>query len=535
MRRTRAFRDIAGALALFLAACPALGQSEDPSLDDILAGFDEEPAEGDDEASAEEAEDDEFEDTGPTRHFDLTGSLSLGASYNVQDHRSSIGPPFPPPPGTPLPPGTNFSGVQRLRTRADLQADVYLPKNWKGRIQAFAFYDFAYLAHGRDHYTQDVLNNYQFESEILDFWIEGSVNSWLDLKLGRQVVNWGRSDTLRVTDIWNALNNREPGMVDIEELRLPATMARADIYLGNWQITALVVPEIRYDHNPPPGSDFFPFPNSDDLPEPPPNAPSKAEILQSNINPAGWQNQAPQWGATPEYGAALTGVFSGWDISLYAARVYQNQTSSVIGLPDPSLAAAYRIDSAHDLVTFLGGGANYTRGAWLFKAESAFLDELDYSFLEPNPAYDPLPSDPPDHPYLVSSIRLSRIDWMVGAEYYGFGDTTISFDLAHRHVIDYDPVLQYLPNYVYENSVEVALRIGSEFFNARLRTNALGIVLANEKGFQGGLLRIWGDYELADALIITAGYIHYFGTNQLPFDSWEENGRVFAQLKYSFP
>lgn len=514
---------------VLFGAVSARGESEEPSLEEILAGFDDEV-----EESSETLSEEESESVGSLgRYFDLTGSLSLGASYNVTDHRASLGPQPPPAPGT------DYSGTQRLRTRLDLQADAFLPRNWKARIQAFAFYDFAYLIHGKDHYTQDVLDDYELEVEILDFWLEGSLNSWLDLKLGRQVVNWGRSDTLRVTDVWNALNNREPGMVDIEELRLPSTMARIDAYLGRWQLTALVVPEIRYDYNPPPGSDFFPFYDFNALPDPPPGAPSKEIIGQTLLANAGPANEVAQWGATPEFGAALTGIFSGWDISLYAARVYQNQTTSVVGLPDPSLASAYRLDTYADRITLLGAGLNYTRGSWLLKAELAYLDELDYAFLQPNPAClppNPACFDPnPDAPYIVSSIRLARLDWMAGFEYYGLGDATIALDFAHRHVLNYDPGLQYLPNYVYQNSFEVALRLGSEHLNARLRLNALGLVLANEKGFQGGILRLWGDYEVIEALFVTGGYIHYFGTDQVPFDSWQKNGRVFAKLKYSFP
>jgi len=124
---------------------------------------------------------------------------------------------------------------------------------------------------------------------------------------------------------------------------------------------------------------------------------------------------------------------------------------------------------------------------------------------------------------------------MMGVEYYGLGDTSISLDLAHRHVLAYDPILRNFPNYVYENSVEVALRVGSEFLNARLRTNVLGIVLANEKGLQGGIVRLWADYEMAEAFILTLGYIDYYGSHQLPFESWEENARIFMKLKYSFP
>ena len=509
---------LVGAFALVSAT--ASGQANEPALEDIFAGFDDEVDEN------FESRPEKDHDTRGEGHIDLTGSLSLGASYNVTDHRSSIGPNPPPAPGT------DYSGIQRLRARADVQADISLPSDWKGRVQAFAFYDFAYLIHGKELYTQDVIEDYELEAEILDLWVQGSLASWLDLKLGRQVVNWGRSDTLRVTDIWNALNNREPGMVDIEELRLPSTMARADAYFGQWQLTALVVPEIRYDYNPPPGSDFFPALDFEGLPDPPAGAPPKAVLAQSLLSNSGQANEIEQWGATPEFGGALTGTFSGWDISLYAARIYQNQTSSVIGLPNPSLASAYRIDTRPDRITMLGAGLNYTRGSWLLKTELAFLDDLDYSFLIPNPGFS-LPAD--ETPFLISSQQLARFDWMLGLEYYGFGDTTVSLDFAHRHVIDYDPWLAFFPNYVYENSFEAALRIGSDFLNGRIRTGILGVVLANEKGFQGGILRLWGDYELMEAFFITGGYIDYFGADQVPFDTWKKNGRVFVKLKFSFP
>ena len=47
--------------------------------------------------------------------------------------------------------------------------------------------------------------NSQSEVELYDAYVEGSITDSLDMKLGRQVVIWGRSDTLRVTDILNPL------------------------------------------------------------------------------------------------------------------------------------------------------------------------------------------------------------------------------------------------------------------------------------------------------------------------------------------
>ena len=514
-----------------LAAIGAFGSrvdaEEDPfDLDDILEGFEDDPVGQMDQPPAEpEPEDEE----GWGQYVSFLGATSLGASYNLEPHRSSLGP------GPDVTEGTYYGNLQRLRARADLQVDVALPANWRLRTQFYAFYDFAYPIHGQEKYTQAVLDDYLLESEILDLWVAGSVTPWLDLKLGRQVIDWGRSDSLRVTDIWNPLNNREPGLVDIEDLRLPVTTARADIYLGSWSLTALVTPEIRYDYDPPVGSDFFPSFRLDELPPPPPGGPTREEILAllSSIESQAFAGEpldqsADRWGSTPEYGLALSGIFSGWDVSFYLARVYQNRTTSVVNLPDLS---GISFQSDDDRVTFVGLGGNYVAGSWLFKAEAAFYDELDYSFLAPNPAYqDPME----DLPYVGRHDRFSRVDWMLGVEYYGYRDWTIALEVAHRRVLGYDPLLQFLPNYVYRDTVEAALRVSRELLHARLRMHALGLVIANNAGLQGSFMRLWFEYELSQSLFVDGGYLQYFGSEQIPFDSWQRNERLFAKIRFSF-
>lgn len=523
MGGSRAHRAIALALTCTLAGT-ALASEDDFDLDDILGGFEESgPLET--EASLPSKESGDWF----SQNIAFLGGVSLGASYNVYPHRSSLGP------GPDFSQGTYYGNLQRLRLRTDLQGDVDLPGEWRLRAQFFAFYDFAYTIHGEEKYTQDVLDDYVLQAEILDLWIEGRVTSWLDLKIGRQVVDWGRSESLRVTDIWNPLNNREPGLVDIEDLRLPVATVRADVYLGSWRLTGLVTPEIRYDYDPPPGSDFYPAFRLDELPPPPPGGPSREEILaqlgalESDAFAGDPLDQSAQrWGSTPEYGLSLSGTFSGWDISFYLARVYQNRTTSVVNLPDLS-GIAFQYDD--DRVTMLGLGGNYVIGSWLFKAEAAFYDELDYAYLVPNPDY----SDPAqDLPYLGRHGRFSRIDWMLGVEYYGFRDWSLSLELAHRRVLDYDPFLQYLPNYVYRDTVETALRVSRELLNSRLLVHALGIAFVNNAGFQGAFTRLWFEYEVGQAWFLDAGYLGYFGDQQLPFDSWNRNDRLFAKLRFSF-
>ena len=45
---------------------------------------------------------------------------------------------------------------------------------------------------------------------------------------------------------------------------------------------------------------------------------------------------------------------------------------------------------------------------------------------------------------------------MLGVEYYGFSDLTIALEVAYRHLFDYEEILQYLPHYLREDSVDCA-------------------------------------------------------------------------------
>ncbi len=499
----------------------------DPELDDALGGFDDDAADSElDDALGGFGEDEPRHATAATdlasthpeqrRSYDLTGSVSLGSSLNLRSHYASVNPDPAAQNGTP------YGNVQRLRLRGDLQLDLHeLPFGWRACGQAFAFYDLAYALHGRSEYTRHVLEDYEYQYEVLDLWLAGPLLDNLDLKVGRQVVNWGRSDTLRVTDVLNPLNNREPGLVDIEDLRLPVTMVKADYYWRQWSFTALLIPEIRYDYNPAVGSDFYPSFNLSDLhPSAMPFVLLNVAAFQAGVRGEPASRRTSRWRSPPEYGGAITGIFSGWDISLYAASTYQNQTTVVLNIPDLSQP----IFEDDDRVTMVGAGGNYTLGSWLFKAELAYLDDLHYAYLT---------SAPGSPGFAVVHRDKSRLDVMGGVEYYGFHDTTIALEIVNRHLFDYDPLLKFLPNYLDENSVEMALRITKELMNSRLDLTALGLVLG-ERAQHGATIRLSADYELIDALVLSGGLLYFVEGDKPPLDGWGNNDRLFMKIKYSF-
>ncbi|MDH4216032.1 MAG: DUF1302 family protein, partial [Gallionella sp.] len=217
----------------------------EPSLDQALDGFDEAvaaPANSVVEALGE------FEDAAPAPAsaatpqptdtlWRLSGATIFSTSWSYAHD-------------APAPGATDHRGLSRLRGKLSLELDGQLNKTWRTHLNGYAFYDAAYTINGRAGYTDEFIASMKKEAELGEAFVQGRVRHALDLKLGRQIVVWGKSDSLRVTDVINPLDNREPGMVDIEDLRLPLTMARADYYLGDWSFTALAIPEIRFNKNP---------------------------------------------------------------------------------------------------------------------------------------------------------------------------------------------------------------------------------------------------------------------------------------------
>ena len=491
---------------------PASADS-DEDVDDLF-GFDEH---GDDDLGGFESDDDDFggfeSDDGvlggfdngeparvmpPERFWALTGSAGLGASINYLDHESDT--------------GTQYQGLARLRSRLNLQLDIDLPAGWRGRIAGFGFYDWAYLANGRHRYTSEVLDVYEWEVDFQEVWVQGSLAQPLDLKIGRQIVNWGRSDTLRVLDVLNPLDNREPGLTDIEDLRRPVMMVRVDAFYRAWSLSLIAIPEIRFSKNPPVGSDFAPVFSS---------LGTLASFVAPEIVPSeSFDNTG--------WAAALGGVFSGWDISFHFARIWADTVHlrPVLSGPIPGVGTELR----HSRFTLVGAGANYTIGSWLAKTELAWLDGLDYTTSTPTTI--PTAMGPITVQIPTGTTRKSRLDFMIGVEYYGFTDTNIVVEVANRHIFGFREDMR--PNFgVEENSLETAVRITRNFMNDRFSATLVAIAFGNHAQ-EGSVVRFDLRYDLKDALVLGGGILLFQDGDRIPFDTIFRNDRLFIELKYSF-
>jgi len=474
--------------------------STENSLDeDALSGFDKEPGTSDlDEDALDGFDDGEsseiaIEEENGNDWYALSGYVSLLGAYNYSQNG-----PLAAAPGDKQ---MDFSGLSRARTKLDLSLEMRHSDNWKSRIEIMGWYDTSWAINGRDNYTQDVLDTYEYFYDLKDAYIQGTLSDSVDIKIGRQIVIWGKSDSIRITDVINPLDNREPGMVDIKDLRLTETMTKLDYYFGDYGLSAIIIHEPRLQIEPAFGSDYRPR----DVFGP---------VAPDSIFPDVYQ---PNWDIkNSQFALSLDGRYEGWDLSWYAANVMNNRFGITIQ-DDGSKLRTF------DKIYMLGAATNIVSGAWLYKAEAAYIMDIDYRSVDDN---------------------KNRLDALLGVDYSGFSKTVLSLELSDRHVFDYEDIMLQnslpakFPDYEREDTVQVAARASYTFDHDNASVNYLiSMIGSSDFRFQdGGFQRFWMDYKISDSFTSNAGIVDYIGGDgEVPFyNAIKNNDRVYAELVYNF-
>ena len=469
-------------LLLFSPAAVSAGSGQ--SLDEVLEGFDDGGAkpmddnldsvlEGFDSMAPDMPASEQNRAVYTPSRFDLDGYVQLGASYNFAHESPAAG-------------QTDWRGGSRLRTELNVDLNVRLADGWQAKVGGKGFYDAVYSVKGRDEYTEAVLDEYEDELELREAWVLGRLADNLDLKAGRQIVVWGKSDNIRVTDVLNPLDLREPGLTDIEDLRLPVAMTKLDSYFGSWNLAAMAIHELRFNKLPAYGHDFY---QGQTLP-PPEDKP------EDNLE-------------NTEWALSLGGIFSGWDLDLYYARIF-NDTPHFMSVSTGTIPAYRR---QHARLHMFGLAYNRALGNWLAKTEAAWFEGLEYAN-DPGQSYN-------------------RADALVGFEYSGFQETVISLEFADRHVINHDPVLENGPDFVLKDMFQAALRYNRDFLHDTLTLTFLAMVFGPDEA-DGAFERLSLEYDLSDTVRLRGGTVLYQSGDLPVMRNIGDSDRLFLEIRYNF-
>ena len=225
--------------------------------------------------------------------YSIYGNISFDTSYNYA-HKKPINNTL-----------NDFRYFSSAKTSADIYAEYKFENSYKLKANIKAYKDFIYTLKEDEYKT--IPKDYEDYSDINELYLQGSINSNLDFRIGRQIVVWGKSDNIRITDTLNPLNNLTPAMTDIEDLRLGRTMAKFDYYTNGWDISTIFLLENRYSMMPKYGSDFAP----------------QNKILANSLSVDEPSNSLKNSG----FALSLSKNYEGQDIAFYLSNQFVDNTT----------------------------------------------------------------------------------------------------------------------------------------------------------------------------------------------------------------
>ena len=398
---------------------------------------------------------------GDDKKFIFYGSLSLSSYYNYAYET--------------LPNSKNdFSGLGSAKLSSNINFEKKFNNGYKIKSTIKAHNDFIYDLRGDDYPPR--LKDYEKDFDINELYFEGKIGQNIDFRIGRQIVVWGKSDNIRVTDVLNPINNLTPAMVDIKDLRLGRVMSKIDYYLENgWALNGIVIHENRFTQNPQSGSEF------------------KGGVEKEIDEPS---DSLKNSGVA----VSFSKNFTGWDLAFYYANQYLDKTYLDNGVLKYGKSNIY------------GVAYNRVIDNFLIKSEIAYFDNVKYS--------------------LTNSKK--RVDLLLGVEYNGITEGSISFEIIDRKIFDYEEVLNSPQNnFTKQNEYQYAMRFKQSYLNQTLDFTTL-VTLFGKDLEDGGFARVWFDYAIDDKLSTTLGVLNYIGGEKQNWENLKDNDKVFASLKYSF-
>ena len=401
-------------------------------------------------------------------------------------------------------------GGLRLRLDGHVEYDLLYP------------YDEARQTPQLDLGQRAVYESQYIHGEQMIAYREGS---W-ELSTGRQIVTWGEADALSALDMINPRDQREPGVADVDDLRLAVLMTRLRYAQGPFDVDFVVRHEGHYGLLVPPLADYSPLRAA--LPQALSTALAGREVRYAH-------DREGVGADTQSYFLRALYRGQGFDAGLYGASLIDMQ--GVFGDLNPAdflalLAqpnAPFNLPQEHKRFELVGFSGATSAGSWLFKGEVAGYLNRSMNIGTPSDlaGADALAGGG------VSIQQLNIMSWALSAMYTGFTDTTLSFEYQQGAVLG-EQVELFIP----PSAPLLSARVSRKLLRERLTLNLIALLFeptTSDLAARGALVRADALYDLTDQLKLTVGYVHYLpGDDFGPFYGLDEHARLFTQLRYNF-
>lgn len=378
--------------------------------------------------------------------------------------------------------------------------------------------DFRYLGDDFDDPTREAYQTQLLPREVLVGFSLGPV----ELTIGRQIVAWGEGDALSPLDVVNPRDLREPGLADLDDIRMSVFATRIGLFLGDHRIEAMVIHEADFGLRSPPFGPFSPFPaliGSFDSPIPIGDLLAEKQLgFSDREDRFALGNQQP----------LLRWVYKGpgVDLGAYAAWVLDRQ--GTVRLPDAALlldpeVTRIDVELAHPRYGVIGTSGAWASGSTLLKWELGASLEKSFNV-----------GDSAAFPPTLGIEKATTIDAMLALNYTPITDLQLALEITRSTFVNKPKNLLFPADDLF-----AAFRLMVRTLRERLTLSFAASAFAPpDESFADGFgffLRAGADYELMDGLKLGLAFVHYNPSDDLGMLSGlDTHDNLSLKLRYDF-
>jgi hypothetical protein len=333
-------------------------------------------------------------------------------------------------------------------------------------------------------------------------------SNWLDLRIGKQQVVWGKTDGYFINDIVNPLDLSYFLLQDFDDIRMATTMLNAKLHYSNHSLEVLVIPEFKPMNLLFEGAWGYKRPQMMEYVSP----------LGTIVLPLHYQNeQIPDLSLkNAEYGLKLNTWFLRTDLAFLYLRSREDKPVYFTELVNDSSSLPIRVDltPTHPWQNFFGLNFSKPIGAFVFRGEGGYYPERHFNTQDMN--------------YLSKGMIIERpfLQFMLGGDYQLTSALDLSVQGINERILDYKEGIQ-----ADENVTIGTLMLRGHFVNETV--SPLILVMYNFEDYSS-LTRLSIDWNYADSFTITAGVDLLAGKSDTIFGMFAKNDNVYLKFKYAF-
>lgn len=324
--------------------------------------------------------------------------------------------------------------------------------------------------------------------ELREAFLQYTSDHW-DLKAGRQIVIWGVSDGMRVTDIVSPMDMTEFLARDYDDIRIPVNALKLKYFNSKLSAEAIFIPISSYyiiptsSNNPwsmlPPVEGLHYETSLEDYPE---------KTLESS-----------------EYGGRLSFFLSGFDFSIAALHTWNKMP--VLSYGYSSNNDTIFVNGQYDRMDMIGADFSFPLSKFVIRGEVAeYFGELQ----ETNTS---------------EKIKRNTSNLILGVDWYPGKDWTVTAQYSHK----------FIPDYTEDITTQENTAIGTMGITKNTRQNTIKLSsfiyydLTNSSFFN----RTYADYSLSDQIHLLLGY-DWFNGDKGMFGYYKNNSEIWVKAKFSF-